>query len=364
MIVMLVDLDYFFAQVETVRNPFIKEKPVVVCVYSGRSKDSGAVSTANYIARQYGVRSGMPIFVAKKKLENIDSVFLPVDHKLYDDVSEKIMTILRSYSDRFQQVGIDEAYFNVSQRTEGNYAKAKELAQKIKEELKAQQGLTCSIGIGPNKLVAKIAADIQKPDGLKIVKPEQTESFLSPLLVDRLIGVGRRTGEKMQTLGIRTIGDLAKCDTQKLISVFGKKSGTYFHNASMGIDNELVTERGEAESVSRISTLKEDTRDLQAILEKTSQLCAYIHARLIQQGLKFKSVGILAVMSDMSIHSRSRTFENPTSELGILKETVEELFEKLLRDSNLKVRRAGVKISSLAEGTDKQQQLTGFINSA
>ena len=363
-IVMLVDLDYFFAQVEAVRNPSIKEKPVVVCVYSGRSEESGAVSTANYIARQYTVKSGMPIFMAKKKLEDIESVFLPIDHKLYDDVSEKIMIILRSYADRFEQVGIDEAYLDVSRKAEGNYAKAEELAQKIKEELKAQQGLTCSIGIGPNKLLAKIAADIQKPDGLTLVKLEQVASFLSPLPIDHLIGVGRKTRDKMLTLGIKTIGDLAEYDTQKLINVFGKNLGTYFHNASKGIDNEPVAERSEAESISRISTLKEDTRDLQTILEKTSQLCDDIHARLMQQGLRFKSVAIMTVMSDMSIHSRSRTFENPTNELGVLKKTVEELFEKLLRDSEFKVRRAGVKISSFAEGTEKQQKLTGFMNSA
>jgi len=116
----------------------------------------------------------------------------------------------------------------VSQKVKGSLEEAKELAQKIKEEVKAQQKLTCSIGIGPNKLVAKVATDIQKPDGLTIVKPEQVESFLSPLPVSRLIGVGRKTKKRMQTLGIRTIGDLAKYDVQRLIEIFGKKLGTYF----------------------------------------------------------------------------------------------------------------------------------------
>jgi len=363
-VIMLVDLDYFFAQCEEKRNPSLKDKPVVVCVYSGRGEDSGAVSTANYIARKYGVKSGIPISLAKKKLKKKDAVFLPVDHEFYEEVSEKIMRILRSNADRFEQIGIDEAYLDVSQKVKGSFEEAKELAQKIKEEVKAQQKLTCSIGIGPNKLVAKIAADIQKPDGLTIVKPEQVESFLSPLLVSRLIGVGRKTKKKMQTLGIRTIGDLAKYDVQRLIGVFGKKLGTYFHNSSIGIDDEPVQERGEVESISRISTLKEDTRDLKIILEKTNQLCDEVHAKLVQRGLSFKSVGIVVVITDMSIHSRSKTFENPTNELEVLKKTVKELFEKFLNESELEARRAGVKVSNFVKEQERQKQITNFTEIA
>jgi len=363
-VIMLVDLDYFFAQCEERRNPSLKDKPVVVCVYSGRTEDSGAVSTANYIARKYGVKSGVPISLAKKKLKNKDAVFLPVDHEFYEEVSEKIMTILRNHSDRFQQVGIDEAYLDVSQKVKGNFEEAKKLAQKIKKEVKTQQKLTCSIGIGPNKLVAKIAADYQKPDGLTIVKPEQVESFLSPLPVSRILGVGRKTRKKMQTLGIRTISDLANYDVQRLIEVFGKKLGTYFHNASIGIDDEPVQERGEVESISRISTLKEDTRDLEAILKKTNQLCDEVHAKLVQQGLSFKSVGTVAVMTDMSIRSRSKTFESPTNELETLKKTVKELFEKFLSESELEARRVGVKVSNFVKEQERQKQITNFIGLA
>lgn len=359
-VIMLVDLDYFFAQCEERRNPSLKDKPVVVCVYSGRSEDSGAVSTANYIARKYGVKSGIPIFLAKKKLKGKDAVFLPVDHEFYGEVSEEIMRILRSHADRFEQVGIDEAYLDVSQKVKGSFEEAKELAQKIKEEVQIQQKLTCSIGIGPNKIVAKIAADIQKPDGLTIVKPEKVENFLSSLLVNRLIGVGIKTRKKMQILGIRTIGDLAKYDVQRLIEVFGKKLGTYFHNASMGIDDEPVQEREEVESIGRISTLKEDTRDSKVILEKTNQLCDEVHAKLVQRGLSFKSVGIVAVMTDMSSRSRSKTFENPTNELEVFKKIVKELFEKFLNESELKARRVGVKVSNFVREQKRQKQITNF----
>jgi len=363
-VIMLVDLDYFFAQCEERRNPSLKDKPVVVCVYSGRSEDSGAVSTSNYIARKYGVTSGIPIFLAKKKLKNEDAVFLPVDHEFYEEVSGNIVRILRSHADFFEQVGIDEAYLDVSQKARGNFEEAKKLAQKIKEEVKAQQKLTCSIGIGPNKLVAKIAADIQKPDGLTIVKPEQVENFLSPLQVSRLIGVGRKTKTKMETLEISTIGDLAKYDVQRLIEVFGKKLGTYFHNASIGVDEVPVQERGEVESISRISTLKEDTQNLKIILEKTNQLCNEVHAKLMQRELSFKSVGIVAVMTDMSIRSRSKTLENPTNKLEALKKTVQELFEKFLNETELEARRVGVKISNFVKQQEKQKQITNFVGFA
>ncbi|NIR86698.1 DNA polymerase IV [Candidatus Bathyarchaeota archaeon] len=360
-VVMLVDLDYFFAQCEERRNPSLKDKPVVICVYSGRSEDSGAVSTANYIARKFSVKSGIPISLAKKKLKEEDAVFLPVDHEFYEEISEEIMGILSSYAHRFELVGIDEAYLDVSEKVKGDFEEAGELAQKIKKEVKVKQGLTCSIGIGPNKLVAKIAAGIRKPDGLTIVKPEQVEGFLSPLPVRRLIGVGRKTGKKMQAMGIETIGDLAKYDIQKLIEVFGKNLGTYFHNASIGIDDEPVQEKGEVKSVSRLSTLKEDTRDLELVLEKTDQLCDEVYAKLVELGLSFKSVGIVAVMTDMSVRSRSKTFGSPTNELEVLKKTVKELFERFLSESEFQARRVGVRVSHLVKEQERQKHITNFI---
>ena len=360
-IVMLVDLDYFYAQCEERRNPSIKDKPVVVCVYSGRTEDSGAVSTANYVARKYGVKSGIPISLAKQKLKGVDAVFLPVDKEFYREVSDKIMEILRSHADRFEQVGIDEAYLDVTQRTKRNYPEAEKLAETIKDDVLTQQKLTCSIGVGPNKLVAKIAADIQKPDGLTLVRPEEVESFLSPLPVRRLVGVGKKTEKKLETLGVRTVGQLARLDVQRLIEVFGRKLGTYFHNASLGIDDEPVQERSEPESVSRISTLKEDTRDLAVILDEAYRLCGNVHARLLNLGLLYRSVSIYLVAGDLSVHSRSKTFENPTSDLETFKKTVKELYEKFLGESDVEARRVGVKVSNLTKKEELQKQITNFF---
>ncbi len=360
-IIMLVDLDYFYAQCEEKRNPSLQGKPVVVCVYSGRTEDSGAVSTANYIARSYGVKSGIPISLAKKKLQDLDAVFLPVDHQFYREVSEKVMEILRSHADQFEQVGVDEAYMDVTQRTRESYEEAKELATRIKRNVWTQQKLTCSIGVGPNKLVAKIAADIQKPDGLTVIEAGGIGHVLSPLPVSRLVGVGRKTEKKMETLGIRTIGDLARFDIQRLIEVFGRKLGTYFHNASLGIDNEPVQEKGEAESLSRISTLKENTRDLEVILKEADKLCDQVYAKLVDRGLSFRSVSILVVASDLGVHTRSKTFESPTKDFEVFKKTTKELFEKFLSKSEVEARRVGVKVSNLAKEEERQKQLTNFF---
>ncbi len=360
-VIMLVDLDAFFAQTEELRNPNIRGKPIVVCVYSGRSEDSGAVATANYIARKHGVKSGMPIILAKKKLENVESVFLPVDHLFYEEISSNVMNILKNFADHFEQVGVDEAFLDVSEKTSGDFTEAKKLALTIKEDVKVQQGLTCSIGVGPNKLVAKIAADIQKPDGLTIITPDQVRSFLASLPVESLIGVGVKTKEKMHALNINTIDELAKHDVQKLIEAFGKSAGTYFHNASLGIDDDPVQERGETESISRISTLKTDTNELDIILNRAYQLCDEIHSDLAQRKLSFRTVGITTIMTDLSPRNRSKSFETPTNDLILLKETVKELFQKFLGESDLKVRRIGVKISGFVKEEKSQKQLTSFF---
>jgi DNA polymerase IV (DinB-like DNA polymerase) len=360
-VIMLVDLDYFFAQCEELRNPALKDKPVVVGVYSGRTEDSGAVSTANYVARKFGVKSGIPLYLAKKRLEGTEAVFLPVDDEFYQQISDKIMQALRGYADAFEQVGIDEAYLDVTQKVHGSFEAAGDFAQKMKDNVKNQLSITFSVGVGPNKLVAKIASDSQKPDGITIVKPEEVERFLSPLPVDRLIGVGRKTAAKMGELGIKTIGDLARYDVQRLVEIFGKNLGVYFHNAANGVDNEPVQETGEAESISRISTLKENTRDLALILEKTSQLTADIQKELLQRRISYKQVGIIAIMTDLSVRSRSQTLETPTSDIEVLRKIVRELFENFLSESELKIRRVGVKTSHFVKEEAEQRQLTSFF---
>ena len=173
-VVFHIDFDYFYAQCEEVRSPELKSKPVCVCVYSDREGDSGAIATAKYTARKYGVKSGIPIIFAKKRHEERkDAVFLPVDFYYYSEMSEKAMEIMKNNADIFEYVGRDEAYLDVTKRVEMDFKKASHLAQQIKNSIRDKIKLSCSIGISPNKLISKIASDFQKPDGLTIISPDK-----------------------------------------------------------------------------------------------------------------------------------------------------------------------------------------------
>jgi DNA polymerase IV (archaeal DinB-like DNA polymerase) len=362
-IVMLVDLDYFFAQIEELRNPSLKGKPVVVGMYSGRTETSGAVSTSNYLARKYGVKSGIPLFLAQKRLEGTDAVFRPVDYDYYQQVSDKIMSILRRYADALEQAGIDEAYLDVTKRTNENYLKAEILVKEMKQAVRDEVGVTFSVGIGPNKLIAKIASDMHKPDGVTTVQPEQVSEFLSPLCVDALLGVGKKTVAKMLDLGIKTVGELAKFDVQRLVEVFGKTLGVYFHNAANGVDNEPVQEAGEAESIGRMGTLKENTRDIDVILQKTDQQVEEIYAEFSQKKLSYRLVGISAVMTDLSSKSRSQTLDKPSKDKETIRRVSRELFEKYLSESEREIRRVGVRVGDFSKEERQQQRLTSFFRS-
>lgn len=361
-VVMLADFDYFFAQCEELRNPAIKDKPVVVGVYSGRTEESGAVSTSNYVARKYGVKSGLPLFLAKKKLEGLDPVFFHVDHEYYEQISDRIMAIFRTYASALEQVSIDEAYLDVTEQVEGSFEKAAGYAQKIKADVKTQVGISFTIGVGPNKIVAKIACDSQKPDGLTTVKPEEAQAFLAPLAVDRLLGVGKKTTVRMEQMGIKTIGDLARYDTQRLIEVFGRALGIYFHNAANAVDNEPVQEQGEAESISKIGTLKQDTHDLEYIMQKCDELTEIVYKEVMEKGYSYKAVSIYAVNVDLSSKSRTVTLEQPAKDKETIRRNVRMLFERYLAESPLEIRRVGVRVAAFSKEEPKQKSLTSFFS--
>ena len=360
-VVMLADFDYFFAQCEELRNPAIKDKPVVVGVYSGRTEDSGAVSTSNYVARRYGVKSGIPLFLAKRNLEGTDAVFFPVDHNYYEQISNRVMQILRAYASSLEQVSIDEAYLDVTLQVADSFDKAHLYAQKIKQDIKTQIGLSLSIGVGPNKLVAKIACDNQKPDGLTLIRPKEAVAFLAPLSVNRLLGVGKKTFDRMEQMGIKTIGDLAQFDIQRLFEVFGKTLGLYFHNAANAIDNEPVVEQGEAESISKIGTLKQDTHNFELLSQKTDELAETVHKEIAEKGYSFKTISLYIVNVDLLNKSRSITLEQPAKDKDVIKRNVRLLLEKYLIESPLDIRRVGVKVSGFSKEQPQQKQLSSFF---
>jgi len=315
-IVFHIDFDYFYAQCEEIRTPELKTKPVCVCVFSDRGTDSGAIATANYTAREYGVKSGMPIIFAKKKLEERkDAVFLPVDFDYYDQMSEKSMNIMKNFADIFEYVGRDEAYLDVTKRVQADFKKASHLAQQIKNSIRDKIKLSCSIGVSPNKLISKIASDFKKPDGLTIVSPDKINNFLDLLKIRTIPGIGVKTEEKFTKMNLKTIQDLKKIDIFTLNKEFGRKSGTFIYNASRGIDNEPVKEREDIIQYSKITTLRKDSKDYQFLSENIIALCKEVHQIIIKNNKMFKSIGIHFVQSDLSNKSKSKMLRNPTANL-------------------------------------------------
>lgn len=360
-IVLHIDFDYFYAQCEEIRDQSLKTKPVCVCIFSDRGGDSGAIATANYIARRYGVKSGMPIRFAKVRLRQIpDAAFLPADFPYYSDVSEKAMAIIERYADIFEYVGKDEAYLDVSRKTECDFRKVAHLSQQLKNQIRNEIKMTCSIGASTNKLVAKIASSHKKPDGLTIVEPEGIESFLNPLKVGDIPGVGKITGEKFSEIGLKTIEDLKKIDVFTLNKMFGRKIATYLYNAARGIDDNPVAQRSPTIQYSRIVTLKHDSRDFKFLAENLDQICKDVHYTIMKNKKMFKSVGIQFVQSDLSNKTKSRMLKNPTFSFDELRKTALQLLEEALVDQTIDVRRLGVKVTELSD-LEGQSSITNFF---
>ena len=360
-VVFHIDFDYFYAQCEEIRKPDLKTKPVAVCVYSDRGGDSGAIATANYLARRYGVKSGMPIKFAKKKLEETpDAVFLPTDFDYYTEVSDSAMSIIRSYADIFEYVGRDEAYLDVTKRVESDFKRAAHLAQQLKNALRSTVKLSSTVGVSENKLVSKIASDYKKPDGLTIVEPENVESFLDPLPIRSIPGIGKKSEEKLAEIGLETISQLRNVDVFTLNGLFGRKVGTYIYNAARGIDDESVSPRHDPVQYSRIITLKQDSKDFDFLANDLEKLCDDLHQAIVKDGISFKSVGIQFVNSDLSNRTKSKTLRNPTSNLDELKKTAIQLLKESLEDQRLLIRRLGVRVSDFSQ-VHGQVDITRFF---
>ena len=349
-VVFHIDFDYFYAQCEEVRKPELKSKPVCVCVFSDRGGDSGAIATANYTARNYGVKSGMPIVFAKKKLEERnDAAFLPVDFDYYIETSEKAMKIMKDNADVFEYVGKDEAYLDVTKKSQGDFNKASHLAQQIKISIRDKVHLSCSVGISQNKLLSKIASDFKKPDGLTVITPDKTEEFLEPMKIRVIPGIGSKTEKRFAEMSLETIKDLKKIDIFTLHKEFGRKTGVFIYNASRGIDNEPVKEREPSVQFSKITTLKKDSIEYDFLSESLSELCKEVHKIVIKNNRMFKSVGIHFVQTDLTNKSKSKMLRNATNELEELEKNADQMLKEFLETQKTQIRRLGVRVSELSD---------------
>ena len=355
-----IDFDYFYAQVEEVENPALKERPVIVCVFSGRTEDSGVVSTANYRARGYGVHSGMPIVSAKKKLEGKNPAMIRMDHEKYEVVSARIMEELDELVDVLEPTGIDEAFFDITSSADGDYAKGHEMAESIKKSVFEREHLTSSIGLGRSKVVAKLGSDLSKPNGLTVITPEKTADVLGPLPVGRLYGVGPKTSASLERIGVTTVADLAKADPSDLERRFGRKFGAYLLAAATGTDDSPVVAGLEPTQFSRVVTLKKDTRDSHEIISQLTPGIDYIDGKLTASRMSFKTMSAIGILPDLSTRTKSKTFETPVVGASILREEALTLFEELGSSVNRDFRRAGVRVSGLAREED-QSSLSEFV---
>ena len=349
--VLHVDMDHFFTAVEEREHPEYKDRPVVVGADPKEGKGRGVVSTCNYEARKYGIQSAMPITRAWRRCPH--AVYLPVNYDLYKKGSYRIMAILRRFADKFEHWGLDEAFLDVSLKAQ-NMEAAKRLARKIKREIYEKEKLTCSIGIGPNKLVAKIASDFEKPDGLTLVEEDDVRSFLSPLPVEKLLWVGKKTKRKLNAMGIKTIGDLANSDASVLIEKFGVM-GRQLHLSAQGIDRSEILEQWEIKSMSRDTTFEEDTSDTKIILKTLDALAEDVHKQLIESNFDFKIVTIKIRYENFETHTHSKTLPFMTDRLSVIQRTAGNLIQAYLQP-NRKVRLIGVKLSSFVSN-EKQKKL-------
>lgn len=354
-IVLHVDMDSFFASVEVREKPELAGLPVVVGADPDRGKGRGVVCTCSYEAREYGIHSAMPVSQAYKLCP--DAAFLPVNIRLYVQVSDNVMEIMKGFAGKFQQYSIDEAFL-VPGPDIKSFEEAALCALRIKDEIRREERITCSVGVGPNKLIAKIASKFQKPDGLTVVRPEDVQDFVFPLDVSKIPGIGQKTTEALKLMGITRVEELANCDIQRLTEKFGKM-GLWLKQAAHGLDFSEIKESEEAvKSISRSSTFKENTNDPVKIAGYLELLAESVHKSLVKHQFLYKVVTIRVRYDDFSAYTRSKTIPVWTSDIFVIKRTAMQLLSEFI--GRQKIRLVGVGVSRLRERDARQTLITDF----
>ncbi len=337
-----VDMDAFFAAIEEQRHPELSGKPLVVGGGGDPSK-RGVVSTASYEARRFGIRSAMPLRTAYRLCPAC--VFLPVDYREYLRVSRKVKKILATFTSVIEDVGIDEAFLDISDIDE----LPEQVAKEIKSRINKETHLTCSIGIGPNKLLAKIASDLQKPDGLSVIMEETVSGIVWPLPVRKLWGVGPKTEARLKSLGVSTIGALAAMAHDQLIEQFGESYGSYLYRASRGIDESPLVTHWEPKSISRETTFEEDVGEWQMIARTLAHLAKLVTHDIKKEGYRARTIAIKIRFSDFKTYTRAKTLDGATDNLETIRKTAFECLARLTLKQ--KVRLIGVRATGLEKAS-------------
>jgi len=314
-IILHLDMDAFFASIEERDREYLKGKAIVVGADPKEGKGRGVVSTANYKAREYGISSGMPILkaweiakeVEKNKGEKV--YFVAPDFEKYQKVSQNIFEILKKFSPKIEKASIDEFYLDLSFLK--SFFKAKKVAQKIKKEIFEKEKLTASIGIGPNKFIAKIASQMKKPNGEMIVLPEKVKDFLLPLSIKEIPGIGPKTEEKLAQMGIKKVKDLRKLSLTTLKNIFGKR-GEDFYQKARGVDQSEIVSEEEIKSLGKQITLEKDTLSPNVLLCQFSKILKEVFEEFEASKFKsFRTIILILRFSDFKTKTVSKTFKKP-----------------------------------------------------
>ncbi len=355
-VILHVDMDAFFAAIEELDHPEYRGKPVVVGADPKEGKGRGVVSTCNYEARNYGIHSAMPISKAYKRCPQAVYVFPRMER--YVEFSKKIHAIFHEFTPQVEPISIDEAFLDVSGciRLLGEPI---EIARKIKERIKKQTGLIASIGIASSKFIAKIASDLEKPDGLVVVEPGKEIDFLSPLPISKMWGVGKKTEIRLKAMGIDTIGKLAKLQRDIIIKRMGKV-GLHFWNLANGIDERDVELGHKVKSVSLENTFHEDVNDENKIEETIFALSDNVSRILRKKGFKGKTITLKIRLEDFTTFTRAQSYNSFIDSSKIISSVCLNLYHNFNREDK-KVRLLGVAVSNL--NTDCGSQLGLFDES-
>ncbi|OGS52549.1 MAG: hypothetical protein A3J79_07535 [Elusimicrobia bacterium RIFOXYB2_FULL_62_6] len=344
-----VDMDAFFAAIEQRDDPALRGKPVIVGADPKGGRGRGVVSTCSYEARKSGVRSAMPISEAWRRCP--EGFFVRPDFGKYEAASEKIRAIFYSFTPDLEQVSIDEAYLDVT-RSYKLFGSPLDVCRLIKARIKTETGLTASVGLAPTKLAAKIASDLEKPDGLVEVRPEGLQSFLRPLDIGRISGLGPKTAAALKERGISTIGQLADADPAELFRLFGA-GGPRLRELALGLDPREVCEEGEAKSVGNEITFAADTGSEREIAASLLALCDKVSSRLRGAGVKGRTVTLKIRLEGFETFTRAVTLSFATNYTDVLHRRIIELYSAFRRGAK-KVRLLGVKVSGLMPADEKE----------
>lgn len=347
-------MDAFYASVEQRDYPELREKPIAVGgTPEGRG---GVVATCSYEARRFGVRSAMPSKKAVQLCPHL--IFIRPRFDVYREVSRQVRAIFQRYTDLIEPLSLDEAYLDVTADKQG-IGSAIDIAGLIKKAIKDELNLTASAGVSVNKFVAKIASDMQKPDGLTFIGPSRIESFVASLAVEKFHGVGSVTAAKMKSMNIHTGADLKRLSEKELVQHFGKV-GRFYYKIVRGIDERPVEPNQETKSIAAEDTFPEDLTTVEQMNRELAKIAPVVHQRLVQHQLKARTITLKIKYSDFKIITRSRSFDEPFDDPALMESTARELL-LATEPQAVRIRLLGISLSNFGGKTGSKKSIPGQL---